>query len=132
MTVELFFSNTWIVIVAAFVASINYVAVWIVFIGVKQWREELAWWNASDHKTQHPDFNTTVWISALVVAAIDFVMLGVMNVGQATELLSDPNVLTGVSWLFGSVLAPLILGRAMNKYTNDKFGTASREGGATP
>jgi hypothetical protein len=55
-------------------------------------------------------------------------MLAVMNVGQATELLTDPSVLTGVSWLFGSVLAPLILGKAMNKYTSEKFGSASREG----
>lgn len=129
-TLSLWFAHTWIVIVAAFAAGLVYVSLWVAFIGVQQWKRENEWYNASDRSKPHPDYNTTALIAGVTTSAILWIMLAILNVGQATELLSDNNVLTGISWLYGAVLGPLVLGKVINKFTADKYGSTDKAGGS--
>ena len=126
--IELFFARTWIVIVAIFAAGLVGISLWVAFIGVQQWKKENEWYNASDHSKPHPDYNTTALIAGTVTSAILFVMSAILNVGQATEMMTDNSVLTGISWLYGAVLTPLVAGKIMNKFTSDKYGSTERGG----
>jgi len=128
-TLDLWFSHSWVVIVAIFAAGLVFISLWVAFIGVQQWKRENDWYNSSDHSRPHPDYNTTALIAGTVTSAILFIMSAILNVGQATELMSDNNVLTGISWLYGAVLAPLVAGKIMNKFSSDKYGSASSSQG---
>ena len=135
--IELWFARTWIVIVAVLSVGLVAVALWIAVIGVRQWQRENEWYNNSDHSKPHPDYNTTALIAGVVASMILWIMLAIMDVGQATALLSNDNVLNGVSWLYGAVLVPLVLGKAMNKFASSKYGSAEApppppQGGGTP
>lgn len=131
-TLDLWFSHSWVVIVAVFAAGLVAISLWVAYIGVRQWQRENEWYNASDHARPHPDYNTTALIAGVATSAILFIMSAILNVGQATELMSDNNVLTGISWLYGAVLGPLVAGKIMNKFTSDKYGSASSaQGGAS-
>lgn len=107
---ELWFARTWIVIAALFVASINAAAVIVLYIGIRHWREDLS-----------KDLNSNIWISSVVVTMLNLIMLGVMNVGQATEILGDK--LEGIAWLFAAVLVPLVTGKTITKFGASKYGT---------
>lgn len=127
-TLDLWFAHSWVVIVAIFAAGLVGISLWVAFIGVQQWKRENEWYNTSDHSRPHPDYNTTALIAATVTSAILFVMSAILNVGQATDMMTDNNVLTGISWFYGAVLTPLVAGKIMNKFTSDKYGSASSGG----
>ncbi len=121
--IERFFATTWIVIVAAFVAALSFGAIWVFYIGIQQWRREIADWNKSTKSGQHPDFNSTAMIAVAVTAAIVYVMYGILDVGQSTALLSDDKVTEGVAWLFVVVIVPLVTGKAVTKFSSNKYGS---------
>ena len=122
MNLERFFSTTWVVILAAFVAFLAYGAIWVFFIGIKQWKREIADWNLSAKTSQHPDFNSTALIACAVTTALVYVLAGIMNIAQATELLSDEKITEGIAWLFVVVIGPLVTGKAISKFSSSKYG----------
>lgn len=125
--VELFFAKTWIVIAAAFIAMVNFVAVWVLMTGVKYWRGSLADWVKGGRVTSVPDLNSNILIFAVVASLLDLVIFGLMNVGQGTEILSGES-LEGIAWLYVAVLLPLITGKTVTKFASSKYGSSE----ATP
>ena len=129
--IETWFARTWIVIIAAFVAFLAYASIKIIFIAVNQWKLELNAWNSGKTSKVHPEFSTSSLIASIVSSVLLFVMLGIMNVGQATALMSDDKVLAGLAWLYVAVLFPLITGKTMNKFSADKYGNVETSSSST-
>lgn len=121
--IELFFARTWIVIAAAFIAMVNFVAVWVLVIGVKYWRGSLSDWVKGGRKTSIPDLNSNILIFSVVASLLDLLIFGLMNVGQSTEILSGDN-LEGIAWLYAAVLVPLVTGKTITKFASSKYGSS--------
>jgi hypothetical protein len=110
INIELWFSRTWIIMAAGFVAAINMAAVVVLYTAISHWRADLS-----------KDLNTNIWISAVVVVVLNVIVLGGMNVGQFFRLVTDGA--DGIAWLCAAVLIPLITGKTISKYTSTKFGS---------
>ena len=123
--IELFFARTWIVIAAAFIAMVNFVAIWVLVIGISYWRGSLRDWVTGGRKTSIPDINSNILIFAVVASLLDLVIFGLMNVGQATEVLTGGS-LEGIAWLYVAVLVPLVTGKTLTKYASSKYGSAEQ------
>ena len=121
--VELFFARTWIVIAAVFIALVNFVAVWILVIGVRFWRGSLEDWVRGGRKTSIPDLNSNILIFAVVASLMDLVIFGLMDVGQSTSILTSEH-LEGIAWLYVAVLVPLVTGKTVTKFASSKYGSA--------
>ena len=121
--IEVFFARSWIVIAAAFIAAVNFVAVWVLFIGISFWRGSLREWVRGGRKTAIPDLNSNILIFALVASLLDLVVFGIMDVGQATSILSGES-LAGIAWLYVAVLVPLVTGKTITKFASSKYGSA--------
>jgi len=121
--VELFFARTWIVIAAGFIAAVNFVAVWVLFVGISYWRGSLAEWVKGGRKTAIPDLNSNILIFALVASLLDLVVFAIMDVGQSTTILTGAN-LEGIAWLYVVVLVPLVTGKTITKFASSKYGSA--------
>ena len=121
--VELFFARTWIVIAAGFIAAVNFVAVWVPFVGVSYWRGSLREWVKGGRKTAIPDLNSNILIFALVASLLDLVVFAIMDVGQSTTILTGEN-LEGIAWLYVVVLVPLVTGKTITKFASSKYGSA--------
>jgi len=120
-TTELWFSHTWIVIAAIYVAALDAGAVWVLTLGVWHWRKLLAAHEARGFAGPMPDFNTTVIIASVVVAVLNVILLGAMNVGQAFGMATDGA--EPLAWLIGAVLVPLITGKTITKFASSKYGS---------
>lgn len=136
--VELWFARTWIVIAAGFVAAINFVAAWVLYIGISHWRSSLDAWQLQGRKTAVPDLNSNILIFSVVASLLDLVMFAIMNVGQATSILTDAH-LEGLAWLYVAVLVPLVTGKTITKFSSAKYGSTEvpppppeQSGGNTP
>ncbi len=121
--VELFFARTWIVIAAAFIAAVNFVAVWVLMIGISYWRGSLEDWVKGGRKTSIPDLNSNILIFAVVASLMDLVVFGLMDVGQSTSILTSEH-LEGIAWLYVAVLVPLVTGKTVTKFASSKYGSA--------
>lgn len=121
--VELFFAKTWIVIAAAFIAMVNFVAVWVLMTGVKYWRGHLKDWVTGGRKTSIPDLNSNILIFAVVASLLDLVVFGLMDVGQSTAILTGDS-LEGIAWLYVAVLVPLVTGKTVTKFASSKYGSS--------
>ena len=120
---ELWFARTWIVIAAAFIAAVNFVAVWVLMIGISYWRGSLADWVKGKRKTSIPDLNSNILIFAVVASLMDLVIFGLMDVGQSTSILTSEH-LEGIAWLYVAVLVPLVTGKTVTKFASSKYGSA--------
>ena len=123
--IELFFARTWIGIAALFIAAVNFVAVWVLVIGIGYWRGSLAEWAKGGRKTAIPDLNSNVLIFALVASLLDLVIFGIMDVGQGTAILTSEH-LEGIAWLYLVVLVPLVTGKTITKFASSKYGSAEQ------
>lgn len=121
-TTEMWFSHTWIVIAAIYIAALDAGAVWVLTLGIWHWRKLLAAHEARAFAGAMPDFNTTVIIASVVVAVLNVILLGAMNVGQAFGMATDGA--EALAWLVGAVLVPLIGGKTITKFASSKYGTA--------
>lgn len=121
--IEVFFARTWIVIAAGFVAAVNFVAVWVLYTGIHHWKESLQEWVKGGRATAIPDLNSNILIFSVVASLLDLVIFGIMNVGQATEILISDK-LDGIAWLYVAVLVPLITGKTITKFASSKYGSA--------
>lgn len=134
--IELFFARTWIAIAAAFIAAVNFVAVWVLWIGIAYWRGSLQEWVKGGRKTSIPDLNSNILIFALVASLLDLIVFGLMDVGQSTAILTSEH-LEGIAWLYVAVLVPLVTGKTITKFASSKYGSAESpppppQGGGTP
>lgn len=120
---ELWFARTWIVIAAAFIAAVNFVACWVLFVGISYWRGSLRDWVKAGRKTSIPDLNSNILIFALVASLLDLVVFGIMDVGQATTILTGER-LEGIAWLYVVVLVPLVTGKTITKFASSKYGSS--------
>ena len=120
---ELWFARTWIVIAAAFIAAVNFVAVWVLMIGISYWRGSLEDWVKGGRKTSIPDLNSNILIFAVVASLMDLVVFGLMDVGQSTSILTSEH-LEGIAWLYVAVLVPLVTGKTVTKFASSKYGSA--------
>lgn len=123
--IEVFFARTWIVIAAGFVASVNVIAVWVLYIGVHNWRHSLLDWVHGGRKTAIPDLNSNILIFSVVASLLDLVMFGIMDVGQAMGILTGDKI-DGIAWLYMAVLVPLISGKTLTKFASSKYGSAEQ------
>ena len=123
--IEIFFARTWIVIAAGFVASINIIAVWVLHIGIHHWKESLGAWVKGGRVTAIPDLNSNILIFSVVASLLDLVMFGIMDVGQATGILTGEKI-EGIAWLYMAVLVPLITGKTLTKFASSKYGSAEQ------
>lgn len=121
--IELFFARTWIVIAAGFIAAVNFVAVWVLFVGISYWRGSLQEWVKGGRKTAIPDLNSNILIFALVASLLDLVIFAIMDVGQGTAILTSEH-LEGIAWLYVAVLVPLVTGKTITKFASSKYGSA--------
>ena len=121
---ELWFARTWIIIAAAFIAAVNFVAVWVLMIGISYWRGSLADWVKGGRKTSIPDLNSNILIFAVVASLMDLVIFGLMDVGQSTSILTSEH-LEGIAWLYVAVLVPLVTGKTVTKFASSKYGSAA-------
>lgn len=124
--IELWFARTWIIIAAGFVAAVNAVAVWVLIIGIGYWRESLKAWVEGGRKTTIPDLNSNILIFSVVASLLDLVIFAIMNVGQATEILTGGSV-EGIAWLYVAVLVPLVTGKTISKFSSAKYGATEGE-----
>ena len=123
--IELFFARTWIVIAAAFIAAVNFVAVWVLFIGISYWKGSLREWVAGGRKTAIPDLNSNILIFALVASLLDLVVFAIIDVGQATAILTSEHI-EGIAWLYVVVLVPLVTGKTITKFASSKYGSSEQ------
>ena len=123
--IEVFFARTWIVIAAGFVASINIIAVWVLYIGVHNWRDSMVSWVHGGRKTAIPDLNSNILIFSVVASLLDLVMFGIMDVGQAMGILTGEKI-EGIAWLYMAVLVPLITGKTLTKFASSEYGSAEQ------
>ena len=121
--IELFFARTWIVIAAGFVAAVNFIAVWVLCTGIYHWRQSLRAWVVGGRVVAIPDLNSNILIFSIVASLLDLVMFAIMNVGQATEILTGGSV-EGIAWLYVAVLIPLVTGKTITKFASSKYGSA--------
>jgi len=121
MSIDLFFARTWIVIAAVFIAALNFVAVWILKIGVSHWHKELHKFVRTSPKDAAPSLDSGILITSVVVMVIDVVILGGMDVGSFLSLVTENA--DGIAWLCGAVLVPLVTGKAVTKFTSTKYGS---------
>lgn len=117
------FARTWIVIAALFIAAVNFVAIWVLVVGVGFWRGSLRAWVDDGRRTAIPDLNSNILIFALVASLLDIVIFGIMDVGQATSILSGGS-LEGIAWLYVAVLVPLVTGKTITKFASSKYGSS--------
>lgn len=120
--IELWFARTWIIIAAAFVAAVNAVAVWVLIIGIGYWRDSLRAWAAGGRVSSIPDLNSNILIFSVVASLLDLIIFAIMNVGQATEILTGGSV-EGIAWLYVAVLVPLVTGKTISKFSSAKYGS---------
>lgn len=120
-TLEVWFSRTWIIIAALYVAALDAGAVYVLALGIWHWRKLLAAHEARAFAGPMPDFNTTVIIASVVVAVLNVILLGAMNVGQAFGMATEGA--EALAWLVGAVLVPLITGKTITKFASSKYGT---------
>lgn len=120
-TLELWFSRTWIIIAALYVAALDAGAVYVFAVGIHHWRKMLRAHEARAFVGPMPDFNTTVTIASVVVVVLNVVMLGVMNVGQAFGMATDGA--DSLGWLVGAILVPLVTGKTITKFASTKYGS---------
>lgn len=120
--VELWFARTWIIIAAIYVAALDAGAVYVFALGIHHWRKLLRAHEDRQFVGPMPDFNTTVIISSVVVAVLNVILLGVMNVGQAFFLATEGAEPLG--WLIAAVLFPLITGKTITKFSSNKYGSS--------
>jgi len=121
--IELWFARTWIIIAAAFIAAVNFVAVWVLMIGISYWKGSLQEWVKGGRKTAIPDLNSNILIFALVASLLDLVVFAIMDVGQSTSILTGEN-LEGIAWLYVVVLVPLVTGKTITKFASSKYGSS--------
>lgn len=121
-TLELWFSRTWIIIAALYVAALDAGAVYVFAVGIHHWRKMLTAHEARGFAGPMPDFNTTVTIASVVVVVLNVIMLGVMNVGQAFGMATDGA--DSLGWLIGAILVPLVTGKTITKFASTKYGSA--------
>ena len=121
--IELWFARTWIIIAAAFIAAVNFVAVWVLMIGISYWKGSLQEWVKGGRKTAIPDLNSNILIFALVASLLDLVVFAIMDVGQSTSILTGEN-LEGSVWLYVVVLVPLVTGKTITKFASSKYGSS--------
>ncbi len=124
-TLELWFSRTWIVIAALYVAALDAGAVYVFAVGIHHWRKMLAAHEARGFSGPMPDFNTTVTIASVVVVVLNVIMLGVMNVGQAFGMATDGA--DSLGWLVGAILVPLVTGKTITKFASSKYGSTENQ-----
>lgn len=123
--IEVWFARTWIVIAALFIAAVNFAAGWVLFVGIGYWRGSLRAWVDGGRRTSIPDLNSNILIFALVASLLDIVIFGIMDVGQATSILSGTS-LEGIAWLYVAVLVPLVTGKTITKFASSKYGSAEQ------
>lgn len=123
--IEIFFARTWVVIAALFIAAVNFVAVWVLFIGIEYWRGSLQEWVKGGRKTAIPDLNSNILIFALVASLLDLVIFAILDVGQATAILTSEHI-EGIGWLYVVVLVPLVTGKTITKFASSKYGSAEQ------
>lgn len=121
--IELWFARTWIVIAAGFVAAVNAVAIWVLLIGITHWRESLKAWVTGGRSKAIPDLNSNILIFSVVASLLDLIIFAIMNVGQATEIITGGSV-EGIAWLYVAVLVPLVTGKTITKFSSAKYGSA--------
>lgn len=120
--VELWFARTWIIIAAGFVAAVNAVAILVLLIGITHWRESLRAWVMGGRSKTIPDLNSNILIFSVVASLLDLIIFAIMNVGQATEILTGGSV-EGIAWLYVAVLVPLVTGKTITKFSSAKYGS---------
>ena len=120
-TVELWFARTWIIIAALYVAALDAGAVYVLALGIFHWRKLLRAHEGRLFAGPMPDFNSTVIIASVVVAVLNVILLGAMNVGQAFQMATDGA--ESLAWLVGAVLIPVITGKTITKFSSNKYGS---------